>query len=246
MDSRQPDWRAAHPTAAGYPAGRLKIDYSAGQIVERTGQRQGGTAGVCDDAVVVQKPGEGDRGGIGEREDAHVFERTRGAGRALARQLGAGKVLTGTAIGALGRVTLSASLQTVADGRVRGRAAVEGPIDSLMPLVDRLTAQVLGLAAGEEEFRLEALATTSLPALRHYLDARAAYRKGEFGNAVKSFETAIAQDARGRLVDPQGDALGRLHQRQRDDHEYEKRNHDLDQRHAFVIVVSNPSHSISP
>ena len=75
------------------------------------------------------------------------------------------------------------------------RATVEGPADSLTALVDRLAAQLLALGAGEGPYRLSALTTTSLPALRAWLNGRAANRKGDYARARDLFDQAIEYDS---------------------------------------------------
>lgn len=89
--------------------------------------------------------------------------------RALAARLGAGRLLLGSLVSTGDRATLSGALVDVADGQTIQHAVVEGPADSLLDLVDGLAAGVLITAAGEPESRLDALTTTSLPALHAYL-----------------------------------------------------------------------------
>ncbi|CAN5866996.1 hypothetical protein BH23GEM9_BH23GEM9_10750 [soil metagenome] len=112
----------------------------------------------------------------------------------LAARVGAGKVLSGSAIGTGESVTLSATLHTVPGGHLEGRATVTGSRDDLSSLVDHLAAQVLGIAAGEAAFRIESMATTSLPALHAYLAGRAAQRAGRYAESVSHFEHAITLD----------------------------------------------------
>ena len=83
----------------------------------------------------------------------------------------------------------------MAGGATSARATVEGPVDSLPRLVDRLAASLLALGAGEEEQRLEALTSTSLPALRAYLDGEALLRRGAFKDANRRFRDAQALDS---------------------------------------------------
>jgi tetratricopeptide (TPR) repeat protein len=70
-----------------------------------------------------------------------------------------------------------------------------GSADSLLVTVDRLVAKLLSLQAGEGPQRLEVLTTTSLPALRAYLDGQAAFRSGHFGRASESFGHALEIDS---------------------------------------------------
>src|SRR3989441_1262401 len=80
-------------------------------------------------------------------------------------------------------------------GATRAQASVEGSPDSLAALIDRLTAQLLARGAGETEQRLPSLTTTSLPALRVYLDGQGEYRRGRYAEAVRHFEEALRLDS---------------------------------------------------
>ncbi len=113
----------------------------------------------------------------------------------LAQRLGAGQVLIGDIVGTQNRLILNATLLLAASGKSRGTATVEGPPDSLLSLVDRLTAQVLVRGAGEEDSRLASLTSTSLPALRAYLAGQAANRDGKYEEAVRDYQQALSLDS---------------------------------------------------
>jgi eukaryotic-like serine/threonine-protein kinase len=113
----------------------------------------------------------------------------------LARGLGAGRALLGAVIGAPGRIVLSASLLPTSGGRSSTEASVQGPVDSLLSLVDQLAAQLLALGAGEAPQRLASATSTSLPALRYYLDGQAEYRRGQYQDAVRLFDQALMEDS---------------------------------------------------
>jgi hypothetical protein len=113
---------------------------------------------------------------------------------AVARRIGAGQVILGSVVGAPGHLVLNARLLAVPGGATRAQANVEGPADSLPPLVDRLTAQLLvGGAAGN--LRVASLTTTSLEGLRAYLAGQVAYRNGEYDAAIADLGRAIAADS---------------------------------------------------
>jgi serine/threonine-protein kinase len=112
----------------------------------------------------------------------------------VARQLGAGQLLLGHVVGTPAKVVVTASLYGVPDGAVRGQASAEGPPDSLTMLVDRLTGQLLAGQAGERE-RLASHTTSSLDALRAYLSAQAAYRRGDYRRASEQFILAVERDS---------------------------------------------------
>ena len=114
---------------------------------------------------------------------------------ALARRLGAGRLLLGSVVGTSERMVVNASFVDVAEGKVGAQASVTGPSDSLPALIDRLAAALLARQAGEVEARVATLTSTSLPALRAYLGGQAAYRRGEYGPAVKHFHDALDLDS---------------------------------------------------
>jgi serine/threonine-protein kinase len=111
----------------------------------------------------------------------------------VAESLGAGQLLIGDVTGDSSHVTLHAVLVRVADGRARAPAQVEGDPDSLPKLVDMLTAQLLATDAGEDD-RLSTLTSTSLPALRSFLNGQWLYRRGRYREAARAYSTAIELD----------------------------------------------------
>jgi serine/threonine-protein kinase len=113
---------------------------------------------------------------------------------ALASRLGVGNVLLGDVIGNPSGIVVNASI-TSDRGRVVGRASAQGAHTELSTLVDRLVAQLLTASSGEEPQRLDALTSTSLPALRAYLEGQAAYRRGNYGEAVEKFGRAVDFDS---------------------------------------------------
>jgi eukaryotic-like serine/threonine-protein kinase len=117
------------------------------------------------------------------------------AALAIARGLGAGRVIDGSVVGPPGHLTLTASLLNTPDGRSTARASVEGPADSLATLVDRLTARLLSEEAGVHTSQVASLASTSLPAIRAYLAGRAAFRKGDWDEAFRQFHQATLLDS---------------------------------------------------
>jgi tetratricopeptide (TPR) repeat protein len=109
----------------------------------------------------------------------------------LARDLGAGQLLTGSVVGIGPRVTLNASVFEVPGGVVRLRATpVSGPADSLPAL---LRALATGLLAGVGADR--DVVTTSPEALREYLVGVAHYRRGGWGEANRHLDRALTLDS---------------------------------------------------
>ncbi|MGQ0815268.1 MAG: hypothetical protein ACT4O1_12550 [Gemmatimonadota bacterium] len=115
--------------------------------------------------------------------------------REIARTIGAGQVLVGSVVGTPEQFTIQAKLLRVPGGRMIAQSEESATSATLLPAIDRLTAKLLSLQAGEGLQRLDVLTTTSLPALRAYLDAQAAYRRGQFGTASEQFGHALDLDS---------------------------------------------------
>jgi tetratricopeptide (TPR) repeat protein len=90
---------------------------------------------------------------------------------------------------------LNATTLAVPDGNQLARASVEGSPDSLGSLIDRLTSQLLARGAGPAGQPLADLTSTSLPAVRAYLNGQAAYRRGAFAAASRHFTDALDRDS---------------------------------------------------
>jgi serine/threonine-protein kinase len=112
----------------------------------------------------------------------------------VAESLGAGQLLIGDVSGDSTHITLRAVLVRVADGRARTPALVEGDPDSLPKLVDVLTAQLLATDAGGEDDHLSTLTSTSLPALRSFLNGQWLYRRGRYREAARAYSAAVELD----------------------------------------------------
>ena len=113
---------------------------------------------------------------------------------AIAQRLGAGRLIAGSVVGAPDRLVFTASMPSASGRRDGPSVTLEGPLDSLSVLVDRLTARLLAGEAGETE-KLADITSTSLPALRSYLEGRAAYRQGRYLDAVQHFGDALEFDS---------------------------------------------------
>jgi DNA-binding SARP family transcriptional activator len=126
---------------------------------------------------------------IGSREG------TADDARRVAKLRGAGQALLGSLVVAPSGLTLSAHIVRSDDGSVRPLGAVSAPRDSLTALLDRFVVQLLGREAGVHDQTLAALTSQSLPAIRAYLDGRAAYRRSRSAEAVRDFTRAIDIDS---------------------------------------------------
>lgn len=129
---------------------------------------------------------------------ARMRERPRDTPHAVAlevaRRVGAGRVIEGSVVGSGTRISLNARLATTA-GAVLAKASVDGVPDSVPQLVDRLAARLLGVMAGVDDSRLDALAAGSLPAVRAYLSGHEALRQGRMRDALLRFRDAVELDS---------------------------------------------------
>jgi DNA-binding SARP family transcriptional activator/TolB-like protein len=170
--------------------GSTEYDYLAAGMVDLLSANLDGTAGlrtVDPRALLALSQQSGGRASDPER------------GRAVAARFGAGHVVLGSISEAGGRLRISASLYE-RDGRADPitKVVVEGPSTELFELIDRLSMQLLaeGLMRGATRLDgLAALTTTSMPALKSYLDGMSLLRQGRFDAAVDVFEHAVALDS---------------------------------------------------
>ena len=120
-------------------------------------------------------------------------------GRDIAEKLKASFYVLGNIVEIGSRLQLHASLydrehglDAVADGTAAGEAT------QLFGLVDEVAAQLLvgrSEGSGTRVDRIEAVTTSSLPALKAYLEGEDAFRKGEFQPAVDAFQRAVTDDS---------------------------------------------------
>jgi serine/threonine-protein kinase len=119
----------------------------------------------------------------------------------IASEAGGSYAVVGSAVTIGPNVRLSADVYELARGRAIGAARAEGPPDSLYPLVDRLSLEVLRAILKEDADKLPAvpdltsLTTASFPALKAYLEGEALYRTAQFENAVAAYRRAVAADS---------------------------------------------------
>jgi class 3 adenylate cyclase/tetratricopeptide (TPR) repeat protein len=113
---------------------------------------------------------------------------------------GAQFVLLGNAVSQGSEVQLSAQVYDAKDGERLGQGQVIGSPDSVFALVDRLTIEVLrAVLRGHEEdlpdVNLARVTTTSLPALKAYLEGEVLFRRGDFDAAIPAYERAVEADS---------------------------------------------------
>jgi tetratricopeptide (TPR) repeat protein len=155
------------------------------------------------DILAAKLPGDG---GLRAADPRTVYSAWRQAGHedgtditrsdaaALARRVGAAQALLGEVVGTESNLVVNVSLVDTR-GSVVSQASVTGSHSDLASMIDRLTAEVLSLRAGEEPQRLAALTSTSLPALRAYLEGQASYRRGRYAEALEAYGRALDFDS---------------------------------------------------
>ena len=119
-------------------------------------------------------------------------------GRDLARQLGAGRYVTGELLEAGGHVQLSAYLHDVEESESTAQASAEGDTDELFDLFDELAVELLAGSMSAQGHRLEALAaltTPSIDAAKAYLEGERLMRGGMYREAAASYDAALAEDS---------------------------------------------------
>jgi tetratricopeptide (TPR) repeat protein/TolB-like protein len=117
---------------------------------------------------------------------------------AVGRHLDAYSVVLGSAVSTGGRVRLAADLYTI-DGERLGRAQVDGPVDSVLGAVDRLSLALLRDVWRSREplpnVRLASLTTDSIEALRSYLQGERYYRRLDWDSALSAYTRAVETDS---------------------------------------------------
>ncbi|MDX1673716.1 MAG: hypothetical protein R3314_02845 [Longimicrobiales bacterium] len=136
----------------------------------------------------VLRDGPGDSADVPEPERAALIASDRGAQRYLlgaVRELGA-------------RVELIARLYRTGRTEPLESFRVGGPLSEMTALVDRLAIEVMNRLASDMDPSLAPLqrnATESPEALKAYLAARAAMRRGQVDSAVAAVDRAVALDS---------------------------------------------------
>ena len=117
---------------------------------------------------------------------------------AVGRDLDAGSVVLGSAVSTGGRVRVAADLYAI-DGHRLGRAQVDGPADSVLAVVDRLSLALLRDVWRSKEplpnLRLASLTTDSIDAMRSYLEGERYYRRTQWDSAVTAYTRAVETDS---------------------------------------------------
>lgn len=170
--------------------GNAEFDYLRAGMVELLSTKLDGAGSLrsVDPAAVL---------GLAEAEQEGVTDPERG--RAIAQRLGAGLYILGSIVEAGGRLHLDAYLYDPTRGlEAVTRGTAEGQTNRLFELVDQLVGQLLAGQSGgpgARVTRIAAVTTSSLPALKAYLNGEAALRAGRFEEAIEAFQSAVATDS---------------------------------------------------
>jgi tetratricopeptide (TPR) repeat protein len=118
----------------------------------------------------------------------------------VARRTGARYAVMGSVVSSGSGVRLGAEIYALQDETSLATLQVQGPPDSLFALVDRLSIDVLAaIWQGEERPRVDVdltrITTTSLPALKAYLEGESLLRRGDFPGSITAYERAVAADS---------------------------------------------------
>jgi class 3 adenylate cyclase/tetratricopeptide (TPR) repeat protein len=117
----------------------------------------------------------------------------------VGRRAGARYALLGSVVSIGDGVRLSADVYDVDGGRKLGSGTVEGSQDSVFMLVDRLSIEILRAIGGDPgatgSVNLARATTTSLPALKAFMEGEVLYRRGDFRAAVPAYERAVEADS---------------------------------------------------
>jgi TolB-like protein len=117
---------------------------------------------------------------------------------ALAERLGVGRVVHGMLARVGDAVRLDLGLFDAASLQPLARASVQGPAEDIVAINDSASLAVLRQVwrgRGMPAPSLSAITTSSLPALRAYLEGERAFAGAEFGLAIEAFERAFAADS---------------------------------------------------
>jgi tetratricopeptide (TPR) repeat protein/TolB-like protein len=194
-----PDAAAAESAAPGvavlpFEAHGPGLDVWHEGMVDLLSTNLDGAAGLraIDSRTVLARWQEG-VGGEGQVADlATMLE--------VARRTGARYALVGSAVSVGSDVRLAADVYEVEGGELLGRAQVEGSPDEVLPLVDRLSVEVLravlqGGGGNLPAVSLARVTTSSVPGLKAYLQGERLFRSSRFDEAIPAYKQAVEADS---------------------------------------------------
>ncbi len=118
----------------------------------------------------------------------------------VARRTGARYALVGSAVGFGSGVRFATEVYDLQGGESLGPSQVEGPADSVLALVDRLSIEILdvllrGRGRGLPPINVARSTTTSLLALKAYLQGETWLRRSDFERAIPAYQRAVELDS---------------------------------------------------
>jgi serine/threonine-protein kinase len=114
--------------------------------------------------------------------------------RKVASAAGAGQLLIGEIVGTRDRLSVSARLLRVRDGKELASTRVEGSADSVSALATRLLTSLLSLRDGATQERLRSVLSAQPAAIASYLTGEQLFRRGRYGEAGVAFAEAYRVD----------------------------------------------------
>jgi tetratricopeptide (TPR) repeat protein/tRNA A-37 threonylcarbamoyl transferase component Bud32 len=131
------------------------------------------------------------------QESDQAMDAARGA--ELAASLGAGRFVTGQVVGLSGRLSISARMRGVGPSAAeQPLVTVEGGVDSLFTLVDRLAAGLLETSISGANARIQrsaAQSSRSIQATKEFLRGEQFHRHGQFDSASAAYNRALTYDS---------------------------------------------------
>jgi serine/threonine-protein kinase len=118
----------------------------------------------------------------------------------VAERAGARYAVVGSVMANGPDLLLTAGVHEMADRTMLGTARSQAPADSIFALVDRLTLEILRLILSGEarelpRIDLARVSTTSLPALKSYLEGEVFFRRSQFESAAEAYARAVDADS---------------------------------------------------
>jgi DNA-binding SARP family transcriptional activator/TolB-like protein len=154
------------------------------------------------DLIAPMLTGEGGPVAVDSRTAISTWNRitngrdgTAADARQVAQELGAGLVLSGAIVEVGGKLTITGNVISGTGGDSRPLISVTAPIDSVDTLLDRFVGQLLTRHSGVPDASVASITSQSLPAIRAYLNGRAAYRRADEEEAIASFNRALEIDS---------------------------------------------------
>jgi TolB-like protein len=116
----------------------------------------------------------------------------------VASVFGAGLYIVGEIVEAAGRMQISAALHRSSASEPLTEATIDGSTDEVFAIVDELTARLLSGLSGGPAARVQRIATvttSSVPALKAFLEGEEHLRHGRFNLSMESFRRATEEDS---------------------------------------------------